>query len=191
MWQILNEFLYTRSFLALWFWIATAAVMAYGVRGVLGIPVRLVNNAWRETRDTPWSRWARKHGAYRQSRNDAGLLTQAAHSQAKVYMRLAQRTLLARTAAQGLIWGVLSALAFRYEIELARAMWLLATPLILVSGINTWAAWQISTQPELQGAAMADVMLKFNIFTQIVIFSFIFIIFSVAFVRISPIGYMG
>jgi hypothetical protein len=191
MWHFLNDFLYTRSFSALWFWIAGLGVVSLGVRGVMDIPVRLVNLAWRETRASPWGK---NHGAENANPNpgdDIGLLTQVAHAQARARIRIQQRSVVGRVAFVSSIWSALTVLAFVYQMELARAAWLLLTPIIVLMAINAHAAWRISSHPDLGGVELADLMLRYNVYAQMTVFSFMFIIFIFAYRHAVTMGYIG
>jgi hypothetical protein len=136
MFELLDDAISRRSFTSLWYWIAVAVFWILMTRQVMGLPLDMVLRA-------------KSGGAALKALEDM------AHLQAQRLMSYWSRGQTAISAAMAALVAMLSMLAFWYQIELAKALWFLLVPWLLIMALSLRMARQI-----LHGAGHGDDLLK-------------------------------
>lgn len=154
MFELLGDAISRRSFTSLWYWIAVAVFWILITRQVMGLPLDMVQRA-------------KAGGAALRA------LEEMAQLQAQRLMDYWHKWQFAISAAMAALLCMMGIWAFWYQIELAKALWFLLMPWLLISALSLRMAWQIT-----HGAGRGDDLLMlahhFRIYVQVIGIVFIF-----------------
>lgn len=160
-----------RSFASLWYWLAWVVFWIWALGQAIGLPLGIVARA--------------RRSADALARLEVMAQMMAQH---RVQMWRAGQVLWVALAAT--LLGLLTALAFFYGVELAQAVWFIATPLLLIWAGNLRAAVLIA-RGNAQGAALLKVIFYLQIYAQVIAFVFILLTITFAFFQMLLTGQLG